>query len=85
MLCRGPRVTESPGLALGTQDELGLTTRKLGEKGGENVLVLQLMVTWSIGSQELKLGQPESRWLGIISSARSHQTPPFWVILVLEV
>lgn len=48
MLCRGLRATESPRLAPGMQDELGLTTRKLGETRGENVLV-QLLVTWSIG------------------------------------
>lgn len=45
-MCRDLRTTESPCLALGMQDDLELTTGKLGEKGGENILVVQL---WSIG------------------------------------
>lgn len=50
MLCRGPRVPESPGLTLGMRDEVGFSTRKLGEKRGENILVVQLTVTWSMGT-----------------------------------
>jgi len=40
---------KTPGLALGVQDELELTMGKLGEKHGENVLILQLFTpTWSV-------------------------------------
>lgn len=43
---------KAPRPALGIQDELGLTTGKLGEKHGKNVLVLQLFTaTWSVAGE----------------------------------